>query len=99
MDNTLEIKIVDGILIISTGIKSLAAAFECSPENYDTEKDESIYKASDITAFANSVVYELLDEEEDGTTLVHLMFDKAFNNALERGAQGISGGELIDEMW
>lgn len=41
------------------------------------------------TKFAKSVVEELTREDEDGTTVVHKMFDTAFEQVLEDGADGV----------
>lgn len=43
----------------------------------------------DLNTWCKEVVIELNREKEDGTTLVHEMFDKAFQNAAESGAEGI----------
>lgn len=44
----------------------------------------------DVAVFADEFVRELNSEEEDGTTLVHLMLDKAAVNAAENGAAGLN---------
>ena len=36
-----------------------------------------------------AILQELRHEEEDGTTLVHIMLDKAAERAVENGAEGI----------
>jgi hypothetical protein len=53
-------------------------------------------KVTDKEAFAKSLVAELNDEDELGTTLAHEMFDKAINNASEQGADGIEEHEDQD---
>jgi hypothetical protein len=45
---------------------------------------------SDKTVWAQEVVRQLNSEREDGSTPVHRMFDAAFLEALEQGAEGIS---------
>lgn len=47
-------------------------------------------KVIDAAAFAKDIILELNREDEEGTTMVHKMFDKAFNEAAEQGAQGIA---------
>lgn len=48
------------------------------------------YPVTDARVFAAELVRELRKEEEDGTTLVHTMLDKAVLNAVENGAEGVS---------
>jgi hypothetical protein len=43
----------------------------------------------DVEAFAKEFVRYLNDEDEEGTTVLHLAFDKAVINATEQGAFGI----------
>ena len=43
----------------------------------------------DAPTFMAEVLRQLNDESEDGSTLVHKMFDAAINEALEQGAEGI----------
>ena len=46
-------------------------------------------KVRDMVSWRDSVIRELLREKEDGTTLIHLLLDKAVVNALENGEEGI----------
>ena len=46
-------------------------------------------KITDVALFAAAVVQELEREEEDGTTPVHRLFDKAFEEAAEQGSEGV----------
>lgn len=39
--------------------------------------------------FAKEVVRELNSEDEEGTTAIHKMFDAAFIEAIEQGAEGV----------
>lgn len=55
---------------------------------------DGLWKVTDAEAFAKEVCSALNAEAEDGTTRVHTMFDKAFMDAIEQGAEGI---EEIDE--
>lgn len=43
--------------------------------------------------FSDAVLSELQDEEEDGTTLAHLMLDQAVDRAIENGAEGVKLGD------
>lgn len=39
--------------------------------------------------FIKDLIQELESEEEDGTTLVHRMFDKAADSAIENGSENV----------
>ena len=57
---------------------------------YDEEKgDYRKVEVTDPQAWMKAVVTELNSESEDGTTPVHIMFDKAFSEAAEQGAEGL----------
>lgn len=43
--------------------------------------------------FSDAVLSALQDEEEDGTTLAHLMLDQAIDRAIENGAEGVKLGD------
>jgi hypothetical protein len=48
-----------------------------------------LWKVTDPATFAKEVCRSLNDENEIGTTPVHVMFDNAFMHAIEQGAEGI----------
>jgi hypothetical protein len=50
-------------------------------------------KVTDAKTFAKDLVRTLNDEEEDGTTPIHKMFDAAIWEASEQGADGIDEHE------
>lgn len=54
------------------------------------------FKLTDAALFAKNMVRALNDEDEQGTTMIHKMFDKAINEALEQGAEGIEEHEDQD---
>lgn len=47
------------------------------------------FKVTDAAAFAKEVCLALNNEKEDGTTRVHMMFDSAFNHAIDQGCEGV----------
>ena len=47
------------------------------------------FKVTDAATFAKEVCHSLNAEKEDGTTRVHMMFDSAFNHAIDQGAEGV----------
>lgn len=54
------------------------------------------FKLTDASLFAKALVSALNDEDEQGTTIIHKMFDAAINEALEQGAEGIEEHEDQD---
>lgn len=81
----------DGALVIRLHADALIAATEASPflDGYDPDRRGGpLVRVTNATEWVKSVWYELNRETEDGTTLIHLMFDKAFLRALENGAEG-----------
>jgi hypothetical protein len=46
-------------------------------------------RITDAPVFMQELVNILNAEDEQGTTLIHKMFDAAINEALEQGAEGI----------
>lgn len=90
-DQPLKVFIKNEVLTISIGVKTLAWCAENPPDDTDFDNDVKIVSAR---GFAKDVAIELLDEEEDGTTPVHLMFDKVIENAINQGSEHV---ELLDE--
>ncbi len=83
----------NGTISIEISAADLASAVEGGPalEKYDEATGD--FKAPivwDQQRFARDVFAALSEEEEDGTNRVHRMFDEAFKEALEQGADGIS---------
>ena len=74
----LEVRIKGGQLFISIGIDTLCFATQFNFEDF---------KITDREGFAKDILNELEREEEDGTTLVHKMFDQAANSAVEDGSE------------
>lgn len=76
-------------LVIEVSFDVLKFATENHPELYEDELDKGRYVVTDVTIFAKEVVRELHKEEEDGTTPVHSLLDKAILDAICNGAQGV----------
>lgn len=47
------------------------------------------YLLTDIPAFAKEFINQLNDEDEEGTTAIHKMFDRCIERAIDQGAEGI----------
>jgi hypothetical protein len=84
-DSQLDVKIIDGKLVIEIGTSLLCHAIQFG--DYFTQFDE--LTITDEAQFVKAIRQELLSESEDGTTLVHQLFDKAAENAYENGCEGI----------
>ena len=81
-----EAVIRDGLIVISIEIAALPliVSGSCAADGLDGR-----WKVTDAEVFAAEVVRALNDEREDGTTPVHQMFDRAFDEAINQGAEGI----------
>jgi hypothetical protein len=97
-DQPLDCKLSkDGVLSISIGINTLAWALEHEEQNQvwsDSQKKfVGTHTVTNKRAFALDVLRELLDEQEDGTTRVHVFLEDVMESALNNGAQGV---DMID---
>lgn len=96
MTRPLEVSFSEDEIVIRIGMEQLATAAKYNPrlEAYDTISAEFFQpEVTDQAVFAREIVNRLESEEEDGTTLVHLMLDKAVEQAIEYGAEGIETAE------
>jgi hypothetical protein len=89
----LTVELVGDRLVISIGIDTLAFAARHSdyanPWNDERNDFVSAFTITDERVFAHEVARALKDEEEDGSTLVHAMLDRAIENAVENGCDGV----------
>lgn len=81
-DQPLQVEVKEGILSISIGIET----FKYCVNNYH-DYDTFNFDITDADGFAKEVVRELEREQEDGTTPVHILLDKAANDAVDNGSQ------------
>jgi hypothetical protein len=91
-NDPLKCCIEDGVLIMQIGVEVLAHAVKLNPEltEYDERTgDWDEPKITDPDKFAAEVLRALVDEDDEGTTLVHIAIDTAAMNAIENGAEGI----------
>ena len=86
----MEVKLENDTIIISLPIENIPAVVEGS---WASGFMETRMKVSNAEAFARDLLHALNAEQEDGTTVVHRMFDKAIDDAIEQGAQGIEDHE------
>lgn len=91
MSTGAEAVIQDGKIVISIDVDALPiiVSGSCALDGID-----GLWKVTDPVAFAKDVCRALNKEDEQGTTRVHTMFDGAFNDAIDQGAEGV---EEVDE--
>ena len=93
MNKTLEVHIIDGQLVVRIGVETLAWASDHS--DFSTPYDDKVgdfvpkWKVIDQLEFAKDVARELRREEEDGSSLLTNVLDKAIEAAIEQGSLGI----------
>lgn len=86
----LEAKIVDGVLTITVNAATVKFATENHEEFWDAENDVYRFKVADPAIWLESVVGRITEEREDGSTLLTDLFDKAIENAVEQGDEGLA---------
>ena len=82
--------IIGKYITIRVSIESLTTVVA---EGVDMMTIDPPVKVLDPKAFAQEVVYALNQEDEDGTTPIHRLFDQAFSAAAENGSQGVQLGQ------
>lgn len=89
----MDVGVVDGKLVISIGVETLAHCFNNSvyanPYSYKKSDFVQVFKVTNPDEFTVEVVRALQHEGEDGTTMLHVLLDKACENAVEDGALGV----------
>lgn len=89
-------RIEDGMLVISVSISALShAARHCPYFDFCRETGGGV-KITDEAAFAESVRRALNQEDEDGSTAVTRMLDKAFSKVVDNGDDGVEAVEAED---
>jgi hypothetical protein len=78
-----EARIEKGLIVIRVPVSVLPAALKQNPRD-DSYSD---YAITNPMGFARDVVRELNREAEDGTTPVHLLFDRAMAEAIDQGSE------------
>lgn len=78
-------KIEGDEIVIRIKIDALPVAMAGSPLGLD-------WHVTDAAEFAKEFVHELNNEQEDGTTPLHVVFDKAMSSAIDNGCDGIEEG-------
>lgn len=88
-DQALTIAIVDGQLVITIGVDALMTAVR-GGDDWDDETMTIV----DPDAFAAEIAHSLEhNEQEDGTTDIHLAIDRAALDAVESGSEAVRMGD------
>ena len=91
-DLPLQVSVQEGVFAITIGIDRIVWAAEHSKDwnPFDDEKNDYVqkWKVVDSVEFAKDVMAAMLDEREDGSSLLTDLFDKALMIALEDGSLG-----------
>ena len=85
----LTVKIEKDELVIRIGIGTLAFSADECPLFYNGERDCSDVKVIDPPEWAKDVLRELEREEEDGSTPVTELIDKAMSDAVDQGSLAV----------
>lgn len=85
----------NGGIVITLPAAAFKTAAEHHPDLWNGVDDSPSVKITDQALFVKEVVRELYREEEDGSTLIHYMFDKAIYAAIENGCEGVDHGAAI----
>lgn len=89
-----EAEIVDGKIVITLSISHLQTAIDGGTM---LGTIDGSWKLTDPDKFAKDLLVSLHSEDEEGTTVIHRMFDEAINEAIEQGADGIEEAEGDDD--
>jgi hypothetical protein len=82
--------IENGSIVIRVSLDALPTVVEGA---WASGGMDTRYKITNAQEFAAELVTELNRESEDGTTRIHLMFDRAIQEAIDQGAFGIEEHE------
>ncbi len=96
-DAPLSCRIEGNQLIISIGISTLAFSANKGEDMCELFESGAI-KIVNEKQFAKDVWYELGREDEDGSTMLTDLLDKAVREAVDRGSAGIEYTEAWENM-
>lgn len=89
-----EAQIIDGKLVISVSIETLAFAARNSEYFFHCAETGTPLTITNDAEFANSVRSILNQEECDGSTPVTRMLDRAFRIACDQGLDGVETASI-----
>jgi hypothetical protein len=88
-NTALRCRVVKDTLTIEIGIDTLKKAAQQHEGFWQPFTDKCAIVVSNPKQFANAVKSKLLDESEDGSTPLHILLDKAIEEAVEYGCDGL----------
>lgn len=83
-----RVSAAEGRAEIEDGNIVIRVAIECLPAIVNGGPHSDTIEITNAEEFARDLLRELQSESEDGTTIVHRMFDDAILGAYENGAEG-----------
>lgn len=89
LDFPLKCAMVEGVILIKVGKHVLMFAAQNHEAFWDPETDAYGIKITDPDLFAEAVVDALNEEDEDGSTPLTRLLDKAIEHAVDQGCEGI----------
>lgn len=87
-DTGLTVSVENDELVIRIGISALCFAVQHADQNIGDDGATNL-RIKDEKAFAEDIVRELDDEDEEGQTVVHFLFDAAAEKAIENGSEHV----------
>ena len=88
-DTPLDCEIKDKVLVIRVGVNVLADAAKWLPDQTGWDFYEGRIKIRNRGVFAEDIVHALMREEEDGSSLLTKMLDRATEDAIGEGSLGL----------
>jgi len=90
-----EASIEQGSIVIRLPVVNIPKAYRAGVDLGCIPTDG--WKVTNAVAFARDVVRALNDEDEQGTTPIHRLFDAAFSSAVEQGSEGAAEVEDAED--
>ncbi len=95
----LTARVTSGKVVIEIGVETLAhaASYAEWANRYDAESGDYLrdFAITDPSVFAKEVVRAMLDERENGSSPLSDFLDKAMQDALDDGADGVEPDQRI----
>ena len=85
-----EAKIEKDAIVIRIPVKDVPQLVEGA---WASNAMDTRYRVTNAAVFAKELVTRINDEDGEGTTAIHRLFDAAIEEALEQGAEGIEEHE------
>lgn len=91
----MRVKIEKDAIVIRLPAKVLEFATNNHPDFWDAESDCQTVRVTNRKQWMKAVRAALLEEEEDGSTMLTSVLDRAISHAIEQGEEGV---EYLDDF-